>query len=364
MKRVLCIVGGMNAGGAETFLMKIYRTIDKEYFQMDVATVVPGVYDEEIQTMGGRVYRITPKTQGPIKNFLDIKNLVKKENYKSVLRVSQSSLSALELLAAKCGGAEITAFRSSNSNTTSGDILNGVIHRLFMWMPIAFANVRIAPSTEAAEFMYGKKCIKNGKAVLLNNGLDLDVFRYDEDLRKVIRSELGVEDNIKLLGHVGRFIKQKNHRFLIEVFSEVHKKDTNTMLVLVGQGELEDEIKNRVEELGLTDSVIFTGVRKDVPALLSAMDVFVFPSFYEGMPNTVIEAQATGLPCLISDKITKEVKITDLVKYLDLEKGDEWVEKILSINLEVRKGYEQTFVEKGYDIQSQVENFTKLLFME
>ena len=360
MKRLLCIVGGMNVGGAETFLMKIYRRIDKTKYQMDFAVAVNGTYDAEIKALGGRIYKITPKSSGLVKNFNDIKKIVKRENYEYVLRTSQNSLSALELYAAKLGGAKVRVFRSSNSNTMSAG-KDVILHKMCKFMPKRFANVRIAPSTEAAEFMFGKKSVSGGKASILNNGIDLNIYRYSESCRQEIREEFNISDRF-VVGHVGRFNQQKNHKFLIEIFAEVLKLKENAVLMLVGKGELENEIKEQIADLGIVDKVIFTGVRSDIPSILSAMDVFVMPSFYEGMPNTVIEAQATGLPCVISDSITREANITGLVEYLPLGNSCDWAKKTLSLISEKRFDTKQHVVDNEYDIESVVDKFIRLVF--
>ena len=365
MKRLLCIVGSMNAGGAETFLMKVYRQLDKSKYQMDFAVAVDeeGFYDKEIIAMGGKIHHITPKSMGVLKNFNSIKKLVHDENYEYVLRTSQHSLSALELLAAKQGGAKVRVFRSSNSNTTSGSQKEMILHKICGFMPKYFANVRIAPSTEAAEFMFGKKCIQSGKAKLIHNGVDTSVFCYNKDARERIRKEFKVEKNDFVVGHVGRFNQQKNHKYLIKVFAGVLKNNPSSKLILVGIGELESKVRKQVHELGIENNVIFTGVRKDIPEILSACDVFVFPSFYEGMPNTVIEAQAVGLPCVISDQITREADITGLVNYLKLDDIDGWVEKILEFrNLKVDRYTKDKFVIKKYDINVVVKDFEALIF--
>ena len=364
MKRLLCIVGGMNAGGAETFLMKVYRMLDTTKYQMDFAVAITekGYYDDEISQRGGIIYHITPKSKGLIKNFNSIRKLVKENQYEYVLRTSQHSLSALELLAARMGGARVRAFRSSNSNTTSGSKKQMLLHKMCSFMPKWFANVRIAPSTEAAEFMFGKACINKGRAKLLHNGIDLSVYRYDESGRISVREDLGVSDTTLLVGHVGRFNQQKNHAFLLEIFKRIHDEHDNSILLLVGKGELEDHIRERVIALGLEEYVIFTGVRSDVPRLLSAMDVFLMPSFYEGMPNTVIEAQAAGLPCVIADTITKEADITGLVNYLPLGDVDLWAEKALAVINSSRAETYSSFIEHYYDINSVTEDFIKLIF--
>ena len=355
----------MNAGGAETFLMKLYRRLDKSKYQMDFAigSTDEGFYDSEIQKAGGKIYHITPKSAGVWKNFNDIKRIVKENGYGYVMRISQNSLSALELLAAKLGGAKVTAFRSSNSDTSTGRKKDEFVHKMCRFMPRKFADVRIAPSTEAAEFMFGKNCIKNRKAVILHNAVDLNTYNYSEVSRKKIREEFGATEKT-VIGHIGRFTAQKNHDFLLEVFSEYTKTNENSLLMLVGCGELESAIREKAASLNIRDKVIFTGVRSDVPSLLSAMDAFVFPSFYEGMPNTVIEAQATGLPCIISDRVTKEADITGLVKFMPLEAPKQWAEEIDRVIVAKRETPIDNFRKNRYDIESVAGQFTNLIFAD
>ena len=366
MKRLLCIIGGMNTGGAETFLMKIYRQIDRTKYQMDFVVSIKekGFYDDEILSLGGKIYHIASKSNGFIKNFNSIKSLVKTEHYQYVMRVSQHSLSALELFAAELGDAKIRIFRSSNSNTVTGVGLDRLLHKICFFMPRLFANVKIAPSTQAAEFMFGKNCIKKKKAFLLHNALDLNVYRYQSEARLKIRKEFGLNDEI-IMGHIGRFMPQKNHLFLLDVFSGFHQRHPESRLLLIGGGELESTIRARVDALGLTDAVLFAGVRSDIPQLLSAMDVFVFPSLYEGMPNTVIEAQANGLPCLIADTITKEADITGLVRYLPLERtAEEWAEAAEAQMALGRRDTRQALIDAKYDIHEVVKEFISLIFQE
>ena len=364
MKKILCIVGGMNVGGAETFLMKVFRRLDKTKYSMDfaVAEQKAGAYDTEILELGGKIHKITPKSKSFFQNFKDIKTLVKREGYDYVLRTSQHSLSALELLAAKKGGAKVRVYRSSNSNTGTAGKKSVMLHKLCAFMPKRYANVRIAPSTEAAEFMFGKGCVQNGKAHLLNNGIDTDVYTYDAEKASAVREEFGISDKLVLV-HIGRFNYQKNHKFLLEIFAEIAKRRDDAVLLLVGKGELEADIKKQINELSLTEKVIFTGVRSDVPALLSAADLFVMPSFFEGMPNTIIEAQATGLPCVISDTITKEANITGLVKYLPLtDTAENWADVALSSVSSERKNTLNDFVEHKYTINEVANEFVKLIF--
>ncbi len=212
--------------------------------------------------------------------------------------------------------------------------------------------------------MYGKNCVKKGKAILLHNAIDLSVFHYDMDNKTHIRSELKIPADTTVIGHVGRFNQQKNHAFLLDVFQAYNEKNANSVLLLVGKGELEDAIKEKAQTLSISDKVIFTGVRSDVSALLSAMDVFVFPSLYEGMPNTVIEAQATGLPCLIADTITREADITGLVHYLPLGDAGAWASHIAQLPQVIRETPIQKFKKNCYDIETVAEQFVKLIFRE
>lgn len=364
MKRILCIVGSMNAGGAETFLMKLYRNIDREKYQMDfcVAVKEPGVYDDEIRSYGGRILYTVPKSSGALKSFFTIKKIVEENKYEYVMRVSQHSLSGLELAAAKLGGARVTVFRSSNSQTGGGKV-NRILHKIFLPITMFVPDIKFAPSTEAADFMFGKDSKEKRNAVILPNALDMNIYSYNEEARKKYRKELGIENNL-VVGHIGRFTEQKNHKFLLEIFAEIKKHREDAVLLLIGKGEEEAKIKELTDKLSLTDSVKFLGVRQDVPQLLSAMDVFVFPSLYEGMPNTVIEAQATGLPCLIADTITREADITGLVKYMPLGDAALWAETALELVSDERKDTRGDFIKNGYDIQGSVDKFVKAVFGE
>lgn len=360
MEKVLCIVGGMNAGGAETFLMKIFRAIDKKYFQMDfcVGNVEKGFYDDEIIKNGGKIIHVTKKSKNPIKSFFEIRKIVKKGKYHSVIRISQHSLSAIDLLAAKLGGAQKCVFRSSNSNSC-GNLMNRFLHNIFIPLAIFIPNVKIAPSDKAAIHMFGKKQLEKGKVKILNNGLDVKSYKFNEEVRKNKRNELKLNDNDFLIGHVGRMTKQKNHKFLIDIFIEFLKKNNNAKLLLIGDGELKNDISIYIKDKHIENYVYFLGIRSDTNELYQAMDCFVFPSLYEGMPNTVIEAQTSGLKCIISNKITREVNLTNNVSFCDLSNIKDWVSKIEKSEKR-EQVYKQVF-EKGYDISDVVNTFIEYI---
>ncbi len=363
MNRILCIVGSMDAGGAETFLMKIYRNLNKEKYQFDfcVAKKDKNFYEDEIAKLGGKIFRITPKSKGIVKNFLEIKKIVSSHNYNCVLRVSQHSLSSMELLAAKLGGASKLALRSSNSNS-GGNLINLLIHYLFRPISNRIVNIKIAPSLLAAKFMFGSKELKKNNVTIINNGLDFDKYKYDNNKKKKIREELKLSDKY-VVGHVGRFNFQKNHKFLLDIFKEIVKKRKNSILLLIGKGELENQIIEYSKKLNIYDNIKFLGIRDDVSDIYSAMDVFVFPSLFEGMPNTIIEAQAAGLHCFISDTITEECDITGFVKFLSIkESPKKWCDIILSSNCN-HYNSRKKFEEKNYNINNISTKFISL-FME
>ena len=361
MKRVLCVVASLNTGGAETFLMKVLRSIDRTEYMLDFIVSAPGVYDDEVRKLGGKIYTIPLRTKHPINAFWQMRSIVKKNNYLFFLKLCDTPMGVTDLLAAKLGGAKRISVRSCNasSNTSRNkEIVNSVLRPLFN----VLSDCKIAPSDLAAAYTFGQKAFENGDVNKLKNGVDLDTFKYDKKGREEIRSELLVDDDTVLIGHIGRFNQQKNHKFLVEVFASYRKINTNSKLLLVGTGELLEQTHKQVDLLGLTNSVIFAGVRRDVPQLLSAMDIFLLPSFYEGMPNTVIEAQATSLGCIVADTITREANITKKVTYLPIDVGtDAWIKALAMIEKD-RSDVSAEFELEGYSIKAVVNKFCEYIF--
>ncbi len=357
MKRILCILSSLDAGGAETFLMKVYRTLPPEEYQFDfVVSTGNGCYTQEVLERGGKIYEIPQRTKDFFGAFKGIRTVVKDNKYDTVLKLGENSLAVMDLIAAKLGGARQLIVRSCNA-PTGLSLKARCVHAFFRPLLNLVTTIKLAPSQLAAEYMFGKcKDVR-----LIHNGVDLDIFRFDSQARNEIRKEFGVEGKT-VVGHVGRFHPQKNHRYLLEVFRQIHKQRNDAVLLLVGTGILEGQIRSLIMEMNLPDNVIFAGQRFDIPSLLSAMDVFVFPSLFEGMPNTVIEAQATGLPCVIADTITREANITNLVHYLPLSDSPElWAEKALSLLSEERKDTSGDFTKHGYNIKDVARELVGLI---
>lgn len=326
MKKLLCILNNMNMGGAETFLMKVYRVLDRSRWRMDFCINYAGHcdYEDEILQSGGRIFRITPKSQDSKEFKRQLTAVIQENSYTNVLRITSNAAGFWDLKIAKKAGATHTAARSSNAN--DGGLVQYMLHRFCRVIWTRYVDVKIAPSDLAAIYTFGEKAYRSGEVRILNNGLDLSLFRYSEEQRNALRSELHIAPETKVLGHIGRFNTQKNHSFLIHIFHRFRQAHPDSVLILVGAGDLEEQIKALVRELQLSDSVIFTGLRSDIPALLSAFDVLLLPSLYEGMPNVVIEAQACGLPCVLSDTVTKDADVSGKLVYLPLSDEQKWVD--------------------------------------
>lgn len=360
MKRILCILSTLSAGGAETFLMKVSRVLPAKDYQFDfIVSVDGGCYTQEVLDRGGKIYKIPLRTRDPIGALNGIRKIVKENAYECVLKLGDTSIASLDLVAAQLGGASCRVMRSCNA-LTGLSAKENFLHLLLRPLLNAVSTIKLAPSMLAAEFTFGK-AVAHNEAKIIHNGVDLNVFHFDQGGRERVRSEFDIADRL-VVGHVGRFEEQKNHKFLLEIFRNIREVRNDAVLLLVGTGKLELALREQVKEMNLQNAVIFAGQRFDIPQVLSAMDVFVFPSFHEGMPNTVIEAQATGLPCIIANTITPDANITGLVHYLSLTaSGAEWAEKAISMVTQERMDTASSFMEHGYNIDGVAQNLMELL---
>lgn len=353
----------MDTGGAETFLMKMYRQLDRTRYQMDfvVSGDGRGYYEDEIDKLGGRVYRITRKTKDFVAYRRELAAAVRDDGCSCVLRIGSDALSAIDLWVAKRAGARRLALRSSNASDGKGG-LGMFLQKAFRRPLTSVADVKIAPSDLAAAYTFGPKAVSNGEVHYLHNALDLNAYSFSAGKRSAIRAELDIDANALVVGHVGRFAPQKNHGFLIEVFVELLKVRPDARLVLVGKGELEGEVRAKAEVFGVLDSIVFTGVRPDVPALLSAFDALALPSLYEGMPNVVIEAQAAGLACAVSDAVTRQADVTGLVEFLPIDDAMAWAKALESAATVERPDTRTAMTTAGYDVSSEAKKFVELVY--
>ena len=369
MKRLLCMVYGSNMGGVEKFLLKIFQDIDREKYKMDFffSGTDKNIYDDEVRRLGGRVFHGIYTKNNPIKAYYRYYKCIRDNEYKYILVVAPHSLATLKLLIAKIAGAKILAMRCSNTQITGG-WLSKISNKMFYFLPRVIANVKLAPSVAAGRFLFGDSCIAQHQVYILNNGIPLNEYRFNSKIREEKRKELKIKDEI-LFGHVGRFETQKNHQYLINIFADIVKKIPTAKLVLIGDGILKPEIIRKAKFLNIYDNIIFTGIRNDVPQLLMAMDTLIFPSFFEGMPNVLIEAQGSGLPCLVASTITKECQVTNLVEFMDLSKpSNAWADKAIELVNKIKNSdrgkYSQILKDKGYDINDVTNEFVKLIFRD
>lgn len=354
MIRVLHVIGAMNSGGAETLIMNLYRHIDRTQIQFDfvVHTKEECFYDKEIVKLGGRIYH-TERFQ--VINWLSYQKFwedffSEHEEYQIVHGHINSS-AAIYLSAAKKQG-RIAVVHSHSIKRTQKTI-RAYAFRIFVYPVRYIADYFFACSQEAGETRFGKRITRSEHYKVLRNGIDVEQFRFRKDVRKVIRDSYDIPEEKFIVGHVGRFVFAKNHPFLLEVFQKVNEIHENAELWLIGTGGLEEKIRAQAQDMGIGGRVRFIGETRHVSEYLQAMDVFVFPSFYEGLPLSLVEAQAAGLPCIISDAIPKEADMgCGLVTRLSLkESAEEWAEKVMAA-----KGTERTdtagFVRKaGFDIE-------------
>lgn len=352
--RILHVVVNMNRGGAETLIMSLFRNIDRTNIQFDFLTCKPGIFDEEIVQLGGRVHRIPYITDVGHLNYMRRLHqfFTKYPDYR-IIHAHLDKMSGFILRAAKRAGIPV---RISHSHSTSSEgSLPSKIYKNYAGTLIGQnATHFMACSEKAANWLFPGK-----GSVILKNGIDPKQFAFSHKRRKEVRERLGIKENSFVLGHVGRFSPVKNHSFIIDIFAKFQKSHKESMLVLIGDGELRPTIEKKIKELKIEEKVILTGVRHDIDRYLQAFDLFIFPSMYEGLPVSLIEAQGSGLPCFISDHIAEEVDLgLGLIHYCPLHEPRKWLEKITKITGRKNKREipPEAILKKGYDIQT-IANF-------
>ena len=326
--KVLQIIGDVVGGGVETVIMNYYRNIDKTKIQFDFVVHKGALlqYITQVKNYGGKVYEITSYKSNILKYTYEIYKIIKENNYE-IVHSNMNSLSGFPLFAAYLAGAKVRILHNHTTDNPAEGIRT-VAKRILRPFARLFANQYWACSKLAAEWMYGKNTVTNGKITIINNDIDLEKFKFNKEKREKLRKKLGIE-NCFVIGHVGRFVKTKNHEFLIEIFNEVLKQKSNAKLLLIGDGNLKSLIEAKVQNLGIEKAVIFLGVRNDVADLYNVMDVFVFPSLYEGLGMAVIEAQVNSLPTIVSIAIPAEAKISEYIKFISLQQPlKDWLNEV------------------------------------
>ena len=377
--RVLHVLGNTNLGGAESRIMDLYRHTDRNRVQFDflVHSGEEGFYEKEIRELGGRIFRV-PRFR--IYNYFSYRKALKEffqEHHEfALVQGHMTSTAAIYLPIAKKAGVKKTAAHARSAGVDKG--LKGIMTRFLRRNLADKADYLFTCSELAGISVYGEKAVQEGKTIFIPNAIDCAGFTFDPEKRKKMREELGLTDAL-IIGHVGRFHYAKNHEYLLRVFAELCRMsagadgstaetgaDQKYHLILLGEGPLMEDTRTLAEELGVADRVHFLGNHKNIADYYQAMDYFVYPSRYEGMPGTIVEAQASGLPCLMSDTICREVIATELVETMSIEKEPKvWAEELqrridaLVSKQENREKYAAKMAAAGFDVQAQAERMMR-----
>jgi glycosyltransferase involved in cell wall biosynthesis len=359
----------MNRGGAESMIMNYYRNIDRSKIQFDflVHRKEKAAFDDEIEQLGGKIYRLNPINPFfPSAYYKQLRGFFKKNNQYTVVHSHLNTFSYFPLkIAEECNipvriaHAHIAINKVSFSSVLLGkenlkESLKKIVKLQLKKKISKHTTHPFACGELAGNWLYNS----NAPYTIMNNAIDAKKFIYNTAIREAYRNKLALNNSF-VLGHVGRFNSQKNHIYLIEIFKEVEKLYSNSKLLLVGDGHLQDTIKKMVKELNLIDKVIFLGTRKDVAEIYQAVDAFVFPSFYEGLPVTLIEAQAAGLPVFVSNTITNEVNLTNLITSLPITTSPKkWAEKIVDYKNFTRQNMYDAIRKENYDIHTNAQKIS------
>ena len=356
--RVLHITEMLSAAGIESFIMNMYRNIDKDKVQFDFLVLrnQKEFYDEEISNLGGRKYYVHSNISNTWVRILDEANQIEKflkEHHYDIVHIHYTtSLRAPYLLAAKRAGVSTRIYHAHSAAVSGKSKVKMAVYKYYRSKIIKWGTDWFACSIAAAEWIFPQEYVNNNEVKIVYNGIDTNRFKYNEEIRKRIRTELGLSDNFVLI-HTGRFIDQKNQSFVLDIFKAIKQKCPKSKMVFLGTGDLLREIEKKAESLGIKSDVFFLGVKDNVQDYLSAADCYIMPSLYEGLPVAAIEAQCSGLPCVMSENITREVALTDSTKFLALnEPADVWANEVLKYKKFQRVDSAHVIADKGYDVLS------------
>lgn len=342
--------------GVATYAMNYFRNIDKERFQIDfvIGLNEKNEYYDEIICAGSNIFYI-PKLNiiNMVATLKEIDNLLKNNDY-DIVHCHVINMGAFYLYFAKKYGVKHRILHSHSTKYADRRI-NSIRNYILSFISKKYANHYFSCSKLAGDFLF-----KNKKYDIINNAITVEKFDYNEEIRKKVREKYNISDNQLVIGHVGRFCNQKNHKFLIELFKLVQEENNNSVLLLIGEGTLQPKIKEKVSRENI-QNVIFTNNVSNVNEYMQAMDCFLLPSIYEGLPLVGIEAQTSGLPCIISDKVTKETDITGNCIFLPITNSSNnlWKRALANIDIKNRKSVKEKIVKSGYDISEETKKLEK-----
>ncbi|HBV83458.1 MAG TPA: glycosyltransferase family 1 protein [Lachnospiraceae bacterium] len=334
MKKILQITNSLARHGTETFIVNVLKHINLADFQFDFLLFTPemsGDYTEIVKQLGSQVYYASSRSMG-FKTYCKVLDDFFRKHSKEYIAVHFSGCTMSTLMPLYYAKKYSIPIRIIHAHSSSySGIHNYILHEFNKFRLGTLATHALACSVEAAEWFFSKTRFEKNN-IIIRNGIQYEDFIFSNEIRQSIRRKFNIDNSTFVLGHVGYFMPVKNHTFLLDVFYEFNKRYDSTKLLLIGEGKLKDEISEKVRKLNIEHKVLFLGNRSDVNQLLQAFDCFVFPSLYEGLPFSIIEAQVAGLPIFASDRISKETQISNNIEYIDINKSSQyWAEKILSV---------------------------------
>jgi len=351
MKRIkiVHIVGGLQSGGVEALLYNYFKYMNLPRFEVHIISHNPAVAEceQQFKELGFTIHIVPQKKKHPFKSTYMIYKIFK-ENKFDIAHAHMTLICFASLFIAKFAGIKIRIAHSHSFHST-GNLFGELLNKIFKALTRLSATDYFACGEYAGIYLFGDMAVKNGKVKILKNAIEINKFKYNENIRNIVRKNLNIEDKF-CVGHIGRFTKEKNHSFLLDIFNDIQAKENNAILMLIGCGELENEIKQKVRKSGLQEKVIFLGVRHDVSEIYQAMDVFIFPSLFEGFGMVVIESQTASLLTFISEAVPREAILTEYCHIIPLNNSKDWANIVLNNRIHKRIDTSKEIKAAGYDI--------------
>ena len=362
--KICHVIGDFINGGVESVIYNYFSNMNLDKF--DVSIIGHGITVQECADrfidLGFKIYNVTPKRINILKNLIEMNKIIR-DNKFDIIHSHLTEWGCIPMILGFNNRVKIRINHSHMAEKPHG-LKNKIYYGIRIWLGKIFATDYFACGKAAGEYLFGKKNVDNGKVKIINNAVDVERFSFNKDIRDTIRKKFNIDKNDIIIGHVGRFFAQKNHIFLIEIFNELNRINSNYKLYLFGNGELFDKIKEKVSKCGLDDSVKFMGVRNDINDWYQAMDLFILPSLYEGLPVVGVEAQMSGLPCYFSSTITDEIKITKNAKFIGLnDSSKEWA-NIIDEDFKKTKRILKNEINDKYNIEKNAKWLEKFYIEE
>ncbi len=360
--KILEVCVDLDGGGIDRYLLNYCSRIKDIHFDFAVVDSKKGILEPEIKKLGSNIFRVPRQSKSVVANYKAMRKIIKENNYDAV-HVHLGYRSLVALFCAKMCGVK-TRIVHAHIAAEPETAVQKAVRKVFTVIVKVFATHLAACGVDAAKWVWGKRAFEKGKVIIHNNAIKTAKYAFDQQTRRELRGELRIKNDTLVIGHIGRLCDQKNQLRLVEIFGEICKANPDSLLVMVGRGERQNAIEQKLKDLKIDDKALLLGVRDDVHRLLNAFDVFVFPSTYEGLPFTLIETQCNGLYALSSDAVTPFAKLGDCVRFLSLgEDNEKWAQSAIEISKLGHKADEhKTVASAGYDLDIEAEKLRNYYF--